>query len=215
MLIECRDDAREGTLRCGRVAVQTRHASLGKQSRDLLLDLLRAEAHIAYILRFAVGTGCGRIYRVAAVVALQPCRSAVQCKRDVAVRTARRPTALPALDIGGITAPVLKQHDLLAGIQRTAYAVEQRTVEVRLALRFIKDQAKFADLDDTTAAAMASGQGVPVQQQEYDDFSSSANSLPPMGATMAGGLGSSMSSEFDDFNRSAPSRPAHADDAPF
>ena len=62
---------------------------------------------------------------------------------------------------------------------------------------------------------MSTWQGVPVQQQEYDDFSSSANSLPPMGATMAGGLASSMSSEFDDFNRSAPSRPARADDAPF
>ncbi len=102
-----------------------------------------------------------------------------------------------------------------AGLAEIIIAKHRNGAVTDVPLRFIKDQAKFADLDDTTAAAMASGQGVPVQQQEYDDFSSSANSLPPMGATMAGGLGSSMSSEFDDFNRSAPSRPAHADDAPF
>ncbi len=107
-----------------------------------------------------------------------------------------------------------------AGLAEIIIAKHRNGAVTDVPLRFIKDQAKFADLDDSTAAAMASASGQPPrQQQEYDDISSSANAMPPMGAPMAGGLGTSMSSEFDDFNRAgAAPRPAAArrdDEVPF
>ena len=107
-----------------------------------------------------------------------------------------------------------------AGLAEIIIAKHRNGAVTDVPLRFIKDQAKFADLDDSTAAAMASASGQPPrQQQEYDDISSSANAMPPMGAPMAGGLGTSMSSEFDDFNRAgAAPRPASTrrdDEVPF
>ncbi len=107
-----------------------------------------------------------------------------------------------------------------AGLAEIIIAKHRNGAVTDVPLRFIKDQAKFADLDDSTAAAMASASGQPPrQQQEYDDISSSANAMPPMGSPVAGGLGTSMSSEFDDFNRAgAAPRPAaqrRDDEVPF
>ena len=66
-------------------------------------------------------------------------------------------------------------------------------------LRFIKEQAKFADADSSVMAAITSGaaSGMANQQAEsYDDFSSSGNNFPPMGSAPQGGM-NSVPSEFD------------------
>jgi replicative DNA helicase len=89
-------------------------------------------------------------------------------------------------------------------------------------LRFIKDQAKFADADATvTSAIMPSSGGGYQREEQYDDFSSSSNNFPPMGgmsSAMGGGFGGGMmgGGEFD----IAPSQPIKPqprrdDEAPF
>ena len=67
-------------------------------------------------------------------------------------------------------------------------------------MRFIKEQAKFADADASAVAAITSGG--PVQMQEsYDTFSSSGNDgLAPMGvqpAGMSGGMSGGVPADFD------------------
>jgi replicative DNA helicase len=66
-------------------------------------------------------------------------------------------------------------------------------------MRFIKEQAKFADADASIVAATMGG---PVQTQEsYDYTASSANNdMPPMGVQpsgMSNSMSSGVPSEFD------------------
>ena len=82
-------------------------------------------------------------------------------------------------------------------------------------LRFIKEQAKFADADSSVTAAVVSQGPNYGREESYEDFSSSGNSMPPMGIApmgMAGGIP-------NEFDLGAPSAglgaPKSFDDAPF
>ena len=91
-------------------------------------------------------------------------------------------------------------------------------------LRFIKEQAKFADADSSVTAAVVSqgpsyGREESYNEESYNNFSSSGNSQPPMGVAPMGmpmGMAGGIPNEFD---LGAPSAglgaPKSFDDAPF
>ena len=86
-----------------------------------------------------------------------------------------------------------------AGMAEIIIAKHRNGEVTDVPLRFIKEQAKFADADSSVMAAITSGaaSGEPYQQAEsYDDFSSSGNNFPPMGSAPQGGM-NSVPSEFD------------------
>jgi replicative DNA helicase len=66
-------------------------------------------------------------------------------------------------------------------------------------MRFIKEQAKFADADASAVAAIAAGG--PVQMQEsYDTISSSGNAMTPIGiepSGMSNGMSGGVPADFD------------------
>lgn len=110
-----------------------------------------------------------------------------------------------------------------AGMAEIIIAKHRNGEVTDVPLRFIKDQAKFADADSTITSAITSSGGGGYQQREevYDDFSSSGNSYPPMGSAPTGfggsfGGGMAGGGEFD----IAPSQPIKPqpkrdDEAPF
>ena len=109
-----------------------------------------------------------------------------------------------------------------AGMAEIIIAKHRNGEVTDVPLRFIKDQAKFADADATvTSAIMPSSGGGYQREEQYDDFSSSSNNFPPMGgmsSAMGGGFGGGMmgGGEFD----IAPSQPIKPqprrdDEAPF
>ena len=110
-----------------------------------------------------------------------------------------------------------------AGMAEIIIAKHRNGEVTDVPLRFIKDQAKFADADSTITSAITSSGGGGYQQREevYDDFSSSGNSYPSMGSAptgFGGGFGGGMAGggEFD----IAPSQPIKPqpkrdDEAPF
>ena len=67
-------------------------------------------------------------------------------------------------------------------------------------LRFLKEQARFADMEDSMLPPAQAADS----QQAYDDYASGSNGMP------AAGLGAAMGGEFD-VNRSANLN----DEAPF
>ncbi len=79
-----------------------------------------------------------------------------------------------------------------AGMAEIIIAKHRNGAVCDVPLRFIKEQARFADMDDVAMAQAG-------MSQDYDDYDSGSNA--PV-APVAGGLGSSMSGEFD-INRSA------------
>ena len=101
-----------------------------------------------------------------------------------------------------------------AGMAEIIIAKHRNGEVTDVPLRFIKEQAKFADADSSVTAAVVA-QGCNYGREEhYDDFSSSANmQQPPMGITpmgMAGGI----PSEFD-LGTPPMGAPKPFDDAPF
>ena len=101
-----------------------------------------------------------------------------------------------------------------AGMAEIIIAKHRNGEVTDVPLRFIKEQAKFADADSSvTATVMAQG-GNYGREEHYDDFSSSSNvQQPPMGIApmgMAGGV----PSEFD-LGTPPMGAPKPFDDAPF
>ena len=102
-----------------------------------------------------------------------------------------------------------------AGMAEIIIAKHRNGEVTDVPLRFIKEQAKFADADSSvTAAVVAQGPSYG-REESYEDFSSSGNSMPPMGIApmgMAGGVP-------NEFDLGAPSMgmgmPKSLDDAPF
>ena len=94
-----------------------------------------------------------------------------------------------------------------AGMAQIIIAKHRNGEVTDVPLRFIKEQAKFADADSSVMQAITSGaaSGMPNQFGEsYDDISSSGNNYPPMGSApnaMAGGASQGMAggvpNEFD------------------
>ena len=107
-----------------------------------------------------------------------------------------------------------------AGMAEIIIAKHRNGEVTDVPLRFIKDQAKFADADSSVAASVINGGGTPYANESYDDFASSGG-YQPMGiaadGSMAGGaMGSMSAGEFDIAlgNNATPTR-KRDDEAPF
>ena len=106
-----------------------------------------------------------------------------------------------------------------AGMAEIIIAKHRNGEVTDVPLRFIKEQAKFADADSSVTAAVVSQGPSYGREESYDDFSSSGNSQPPMGVAPIGmpmGMAGGIPNEFD---LGAPSvglgAPKSFDDAPF
>lgn len=88
-----------------------------------------------------------------------------------------------------------------AGLAEIIIAKHRNGAVCDVNLRFLKDQARFADMDDTMMPPAA---GAPVQQ--YEDFASGSNDLPSGGGSLGASTGNS------EFNIAPPSL---ADEEPF
>ncbi len=100
-----------------------------------------------------------------------------------------------------------------AGIAEIIIAKHRNGEVTDVPLRFIKEQAKFADADSSVTASVMGGRDNYQQKEEYDDYSSAgsfAMGIPPSG--MGGGF-SGGASEFD-IQSPAPGR-QNFDDSPF
>ena len=102
-----------------------------------------------------------------------------------------------------------------AGMAEIIIAKHRNGEVTDVPLRFIKEQAKFADADSSVTASVVAQGANYGREESYEDFSSSANNMPPMGIApmgMAGGIP-------NEFDLGAPSMglgaPKTSDDAPF
>ena len=77
-----------------------------------------------------------------------------------------------------------------AGMAEIILAKHRNGAVCDIPLRFIKEQARFTDMDD----AMLSPSQAADAQQAYDDYASGSNAAP---APQGGGLGSALGGEFD------------------
>ena len=108
-----------------------------------------------------------------------------------------------------------------AGIAEIIIAKHRNGEVTDVPLRFIKDQAKFADADSSVTASVMSGRDGYGQKEEYDDYNSSASTamgIAPagMGGGFSGGGMMLGGGEFDIQPTSAsPSKPKFLDEAPF
>ena len=102
-----------------------------------------------------------------------------------------------------------------AGMAEIIIAKHRNGEVTDVPLRFIKEQAKFADADSSVTAAVVSQGANYGREESYEDFSSSANNMPPMGIAPMG-MSRGIPNEFD---LGAPSMglgaPKTSDDAPF
>ena len=101
-----------------------------------------------------------------------------------------------------------------AGIAEIIIAKHRNGEVTDVPLRFIKEQAKFADADSSVTASVMGGRENYQQKEEYDDYSSAgsfAMGVPPSG--MGGGGFSGGASEFD-IQSPSPGR-QNFDDSPF
>ena len=102
-----------------------------------------------------------------------------------------------------------------AGMAEIIIAKHRNGEVTDVPLRFIKDQAKFVDADSSVTAAVVSQGSNYGHEESYQDFSSSANAIPPMGIAPMG-MSGGVPNEFD---LGAPSMgmgmPKPNDDSPF
>ena len=99
-----------------------------------------------------------------------------------------------------------EDHRPTAGLAEIILAKHRNGAVCDIPLRFIKEQARFVDMDDVAMGSHAYAEGV----QAYEEYASGANDMPVGGQAPAGGaLGSSMGGEFE-----LSSRPL-GDEVPF
>ena len=128
------DDLPESTLGGNAVAVEPGDPRLGENAGDLLLDLFRPEAHRHGFGHPAMGALGRNRLRMTAIVTDHTTASLVERESHITIRTAGRPAALPALDIGCETPPVLEKHRLTASAEGLLHTVEQQFVEMGMPL---------------------------------------------------------------------------------
>ena len=100
-----------------------------------------------------------------------------------------------------------------AGMAEIIIAKHRNGEVTDVPLRFIKEQAKFADADSSVTAAVVSQSPSYGREESYDDFSSSSNNLPPMGMSPMG-MSGGIPNEFD-LGTPPMGMPKSSDDAPF
>ena len=100
-----------------------------------------------------------------------------------------------------------------AGMAEIIIAKHRNGEVTDVPLRFIKEQAKFADADSSVTAAVVSQSPSYGREESYDDFSSSSNNFPPMGMSPMG-MSGGIPNEFD-LGTPPMGMPKSSDDAPF
>ena len=92
-----------------------------------------------------------------------------------------------------------------AGMAEIIIAKHRNGEVTDVPMRFIKDQAKFADADSSVAATVVASRGSYGSQEVYDDFSSGGNSAAPWQSPAAGGgFGGGMMSGGGEFDIPSP-----------
>ena len=109
---------------------------LRKKLFDLLFDFFSTESLVLELRRVANGAEFGDVLRVAAVVAGEFVQKFMYREAYVAVFAFRYIRAAPALQVGCISAPVLKQDDLLVVLQCFSDFFEQQGSEMTFHLFF-------------------------------------------------------------------------------
>ena len=100
-----------------------------------------------------------------------------------------------------------------AGMAEIIIAKHRNGEVTDVPLRFIKEQAKFADADSSVAATVVTQSPSYGREESYDDFSSSSNNFPPMGMSPMG-MSGGIPNEFD-LGTPPMGMPKSSDDAPF
>ena len=98
-----------------------------------------------------------------------------------------------------------------AGMAEIIIAKHRNGEVTDVPLRFIKEQAKFADADSSVTATAMQGRDNYRQQETYDDFSSSGNQPMGFNPDPMAGISSGMMSGGGEFDIA----PARGDEAPF
>ena len=102
-----------------------------------------------------------------------------------------------------------------AGMAEIIIAKHRNGEVTDVPLRFIKDQAKFADADSSVTATAMNDRGAYRQEESYDTFSSSGNTTP-MGIAPDGMMSGGMMSGGGEFDIPSPGAPnKFSDEAPF
>jgi replicative DNA helicase len=100
-----------------------------------------------------------------------------------------------------------------AGMAEIIIAKHRNGEVTDVPLRFIKEQAKFADADSSVTSTVVSQAPNYSREESYDDFSSSSNNFPPMGMSPMG-MSGGIPNEFD-LGTPSMGMPKSSDDAPF
>ena len=100
-----------------------------------------------------------------------------------------------------------------AGMAEIIIAKHRNGEVTDVPMRFIKEQAKFADADASVAAAVISSNGGYGVEEQYNDFESAGNGLPSMGSSPIGFGG--MSGTPSEFDIASPAPKSNSGEAPF
>ena len=123
------DQSLVGSTGAGGVKIHTGNTGLRKDIAHLIFNLLRAKAPCHQLCTAASRALRGHLIGIAAVVARQLVKTAMIGQRHVTVLTTGHPSALLALQHGGIATTVLEEDDLLAMLQGLTRLDEQKRRE--------------------------------------------------------------------------------------
>ena len=101
----------------GRIHIHPQNASLWKESRQLIIGLLRTRTIVANAATGTIRAGLRNILGKATVVAVHGLGIHMQGQRNITVGTGVHRAAFPTHDKTGITSPVEHENRLLALIQ--------------------------------------------------------------------------------------------------
>ena len=107
-----------------------------------------------------------------------------------------------------------------AGIAEIIIAKHRNGEVTDVPLRFIKEQAKFADADSSVTASVMGGRENYAPKEEYDDYNSAGSSAMGIAPAGMGGFSGGMMSGGGEFDIQSPAsassdRPKFLDEAPF
>jgi replicative DNA helicase len=107
-----------------------------------------------------------------------------------------------------------------AGIAEIIIAKHRNGEVTDVPLRFIKEQAKFADADSSVTASVMGGRENYAPKEEYDDYNSAGSSAMGIAPAGMGGFSGGMMSGGGEFDIQSPpsassDRPKFLDEAPF
>ena len=101
----------------GRIHIHPQNASLWKESRQLIIGLLRPRTIVADAATGTIRTGLRNVLGEAAIVAVHGLGIHMQGQRNITVGTGVHRAAFPTHDKAGIASPVEHENRLLTLIQ--------------------------------------------------------------------------------------------------